>query len=358
MNKTIAVLPGDGVGPEVVKQGIKVLEKIAGVYHHQFNFEYGAIGAEAIEKTGNPLPNESLALCRKSDTILFGAIGDPKYDNNPNAKIRPEQGLLKMRKSLGLFANLRPVTIFPELINSSPLKEEIVRGTDFVVVRELIGGIYFGTPRKRINNGKTAIDTSVYSVPEITRIARYAFDLALQRKKKVTSVDKANVLETSRLWRETVSKIAKDYPSVTLNHMFVDNAAMQIIKRPTDFDVILTENMFGDILTDEASVIAGSIGMLPSASVGDKTALYEPIHGSYPSARGLNTANPIAAILSVAMMLKTSFNLFKESIVVEKAVGSAIKEGYRTRDIADKKTPKKKILGTTEMGTLIAEMIN
>ena len=357
MKKNIAVLPGDGIGPEVVKQGVRTLKKIAEIYDHEFIFKYGLIGAIAIEKTGNPLPEKTLQLCKKSDAILFGAIGDPKYDNNPSARVRPEQGLLKMRKSLGLFANLRPVKIFPELISSSPLKEKIIRGTDFIVIRELTGGIYFGFPRKRINNGTTAIDTSRYSVSEITRIAKYAFELALQRKKKVTSVDKANVLETSRLWRETVIKISKNYPSITLNHMFVDNAAMQIIKRPTDFDVILTENMFGDILTDESSVLAGSIGMLPSASIGNKTALYEPIHGSYPNAKGLNTANPLATILSVALMLKISFNLNKECQSIEKAVTQTIKEGYRTYDIADNQTPKKKILGTEEICTLITKKI-
>lgn len=358
MKKNIAVLPGDGIGPEVVQQAIQVLKIVAKKFHHEFIFKYGLVGASAIEKTADPLPRETLNLCKRSDAILFGAIGDPKYDNDPKAKVRPEQGLLKLRKFLNLYANLRPVKVYNELINSSPLKKEKVEKVDLIVVRELTGGIYFGEPRKRIKNGHTAIDTSIYSRAEITRIAKLAFEIATKRKKKVTSVDKANVLETSRLWRETVEKISQDYPQIELNHMFVDNAAMQIIKNPGVFDVILTENMFGDILSDEASVIAGSIGLLPSASVGEKYALYEPIHGAYNKAAGKNIANPIATILSTSVMLRTSFNLEKEANAIEKAVEKVLQDGFRTPDIADKNTQKDKILGTHEMGDKISAIID
>ena len=353
MKKNIAVLPGDGVGPEVVEQGIKILEKIAKIYHHEFTFKYGLIGAVAIEKTGSPLPDETLNLCQKSDSILFGAIGDPEYDNDPHAKVRPEQGLLKLRKSLNLYANLRPVKVFKELIDNSPLKKEKVEGVDLIVVRELTGGIYFGEPRKRIDKGNTAIDTSIYTKKEIVRVAKLAFNLAMKRNKKVTSIDKANVLETSRLWRETVSGVAKDYPGVELTHMFVDNAAMQLVKNPKQFDVILTENMFGDILSDESSVITGSIGLLPSASVGEKYALYEPIHGAFNKAAGKNIANPIATILSTTMMLRISFKLEKEATAIENAVERVLQKGFRTKDLLTTKTPKNKILGTKEMGELI-----
>lgn len=354
MKKTIAVLPGDGVGPEVIEQAIKILTKVGEKTNHEFTFYYGLIGGSAIEKTGNPLPDETLTLCQKADSILFGAIGDPKYDLGPQAKVRPEQGLLRLRKSLDLFANLRPVKIYPELIDASPLKKEKVIGVDLVVVRELTGGIYFGEPRQRRDNGNTAIDTSIYTKQEVMRIAKMAFDLAGKRKKKVTSVDKANVLETSRLWRETVTEIAKEYSDVTLTHMFVDNAAMQLIKNPSQFDVLLTENMFGDILTDEASVIAGSIGLLPSASLGAKHALFEPIHGSYHKNTGKNIANPIATILSAAMMLRISFGLEKEAKRIENAVEKVIREGFRTKDIATSETLRNKLCGTKEMGECIA----
>ena len=271
--------------------------------------------------------------------------------------IRPEQGLLELRKSLHLYANLRPVKIYPELINTSPLKKEKVEGVDLIVVRELTGGLYFGEPRLRKDNGNTAIDTCIYTKEEITRIAKIAFNLAQNRKRKVISVDKANVLETSRLWRETVNEVAKDYPTIELTHMFVDNAAMQLIKNPKQFDVILTENMFGDILTDEASVIAGSIGLLPSASIGDKYALYEPIHGAFNKAEGKNIANPIGAILSAGMLLDISFRLENEARTIDNAVEKSIAQGFRTRDIMDKFTPSKKILGTDEMGRKIAEYL-
>ncbi len=357
MKKKIALLAGDGVGPEVTREAVKVLKKVGEEFNHQFIFQEGLIGSIAIDKTGGPLPPETLKLCKSSDAILFGAIGDPKYDNNPEAKIRPEQGLLKLRKSLELFANIRPIILFENLSEISPLKKERVEGVDMVVVRELTGGIYFGQPRLRKNKGNTAVDTSIYSKEEVIRIAKVAFNLAQKRQKRVTSIDKANVLETSRLWRETVEKVARSFPSVTLNHMFVDNAAMQIIKNPAQFDVILTENMFGDILTDEASVISGSIGLLPSASIGEKYSLFEPIHGAYNKAVGKNTANPLAAILSIVMMLRISFRMENEAKIVEKAIGKFIKSGYRTHDIKDKNTPESKILGTKETGDKIVSCI-
>ena len=353
----IAVLPGDGVGPEVIDAAISFLKKIANKFQLRFSFSYADFGTAAIEKNGNPLPNETLNLCKNSDAVLFGAIGHPKYDNNPAAKIRPEQGLLKLRKALELFTNLRPVKVYTQLLSSSPIKNERITNVDLIVVRELTGGIYFGEPRLRKNNNTTAIDTSIYTKNEIIRVAKFAFELALTRKKKVTSVDKANVLETSRLWRETVAEIAKDYPEIILEHMFVDNAAMQLIKKPSEFDVILTENMFGDILTDEASVIAGSIGLLPSASIGDKHALYEPIHGAYYRAAGQNIANPIGTILSAAMMLKISFKLEKEAEAIENTIEKVLSEGYRTKDIIDENTENNKILGTKEMGEKIYEFI-
>lgn len=334
MKKTVVVLPGDGVGLEVTAQAVNILKKVAERFNHQFEFKYGLIGAVAIDKTGDPYPKETQRLCENSDAILFGAIGDPKYDNNPSLKIRPEQGLLRMRKSLGLYANLRPIKVFSSLAGRSPLKKEIVKKVDFVVVRELIGGIYFGE-KGRKNKGETAFDVCQYSKEEIERVADFAFKLAEKRRKKITVVDKANVLETSRLWREVIQQITNNQSLITVEFMYVDNAAMQIIKNPQQFDVILTENMFGDILTDEASVIVGSIGMLPSASIGKKTALYEPIHGSYPKAAGKNTANPIGAILSAAMMLDYSFGLKKESQTIFQAVEKVLDKGYGTKDIVD-----------------------
>jgi len=351
MKKTIAILSGDGVGPEIIEQSKKILETIAEKFGHTFIFETGLIGAVAIDETGNPYPDKTHKLCISSDAILFGAIGDPKYDNDPSAKVRPEQGLLKMRKELGLYANVRPIFTFKKLLPSSPLKEEIIKNTDFVVIRELIGGIYFGK-RGRNKNRTSAFDTSEYSKTEIQRIAKYAFQLAQKRKNKLTVVDKANVLETSRLWRETIQKMEKDFPNVIVNYMFVDNASMQIIKRPSEFDVIVTENMFGDILTDEASVITGSLGMLPSASIGEKTAVYEPIHGSYPKAAGQNIANPIGSILSAAMLLEYSFGLKRESETIYKAVEKVIDQGLGTKDLNLNKT-----VGTKELGDKIASLI-
>lgn len=352
MQKHIAVLSGDGIGPEVVAEAVNILKKIAQKYNHEFIFEEGLIGACAIDQVGEPLPSKTLELCLKSDAILFGAIGDPKYDNNPSLKVRPEQGLLKLRKELNLYANIRPVMNFEGVECESPLKDEIRKGVDLVVVRELTGGIYFGQPRGRTEDGNTAFDTCVYSKNEIERITKVAFDLARTRRKKVTMVDKANVLATSRLWRETVSEMAKQNTDIELDYLFVDNAAMQLIKYPAGFDVMLTENMFGDILSDEASVITGSLGMLPSASIGTKTSLFEPIHGSYPQAAGKNIANPVATILSAAMLLEYSFQLFEEAKDLRQAVFKALQNGKGTVDI-NSKNP----LSTKEMGQAIAEYI-
>lgn len=352
MKKTIAILSGDGVGPEVTVQGKRVLDAIAQKFHHEFTYSEGLIGACAIKQLGNPLPDETIRLCENADAILFGAIGDPKYDNDPTLKVRPEQGLLKLRKSLGLYANIRPITTYKSLFKKSPLKEEFLEGVDFVVIRELTGGIYFGE-KGRKDGGGSAFDICTYSKSEIVRIAHVAFKLAQQRKKKVTLVDKANVLETSRLWREVVDEIAQQYNDIILEKMFVDNASMQIIKNPSSFDVILTENMFGDILTDEASVITGSIGMLPSASIGEKTALYEPIHGSYPKATGLNIANPIGTILSLAMMFELSFQSKMEANAIRNAVNTVIQSGIGTKDIA-----QNKIVGTKELTDHILAALN
>jgi 3-isopropylmalate dehydrogenase len=351
--KKIAVLPGDGIGPEVTKQAIKVLNAIAEVYDHEFEYNEGLIGAAAIDATGNPYPNETDALCKASDAILFGAIGDPKYDNDPSAKVRPEQGLLKMRKGLGLFGNIRPVTTYESLANMSPLKNHVINGVDFVVFRELTGGIYFGEPRGRSEDGETAFDTCVYSKSEVRRIAKLAFEAAQKREGRLTLVDKANVLASSRLWRETVTEMAKDYPDVELDFMFVDNAAMKIIQNPSGFDVVVTENMFGDILTDEASVISGSLGLLPSASVGNSISLFEPIHGSYPQVAGQNRANPVGAILSAAMLLDYAFGMTQEARAIEEAVNSAINNDISTEDLNPEGG-----YGTNEVGDYIASQIN
>jgi len=330
--KNIALLPGDGIGPEVVEQAVKVLRALEERAQVQFNFTPASIGAEAIRKTGNPLPNETLEICKSSDAILFGAIGSHEFDNDPNAKVRPEQGLLKLRKELGLFANIRPVKVFKSIAHLSPLKEEIIRNVDFVVFRELTGGIYFG--KKEIKDeGKTASDLCEYTEFEILRVAKLAFESARTRKNKLTLVDKANVLETSRLWRKTVKELSKNYPDVELECMYVDNAAMKLIQNPSSFDIILTENMFGDILTDEASVITGSLGLMPSASIGNGISLFEPIHGSYPQAAGKGIANPIGAILSAAMMLKYSFGMFEEAEIIERAVEDSLNGGVVTKDL-------------------------
>lgn len=332
MKKHIAVLPGDGIGPEVTEQAVKVLNAVAEKYRHTFTFEKGLIGGVAIDNTGDPYPEATRRLCKIADAILFGAIGDPKYDNDPEAIVRPEQGLLAMRKDLGLYANVRPVQTFEQLLNNSPLKPKIIKGVDFIVIRELIGGIYFGKKGLR-KDKKYAFDTAEYTVQQIKSAGEFAYNLALKRKKRLTLVDKANVLETSRLWRKTIQEMNTQYPEVSVDYMFVDNAAMQIIKRPSVFDVIVTDNMFGDILTDEASVITGSLGMLPSASIGKKTALYEPIHGSYPKAAGQNTANPIGSILSAAMMLDYSFGLKIEAEAISRATAKSLDKHIGTIDI-------------------------
>ncbi|CAM3907161.1 3-isopropylmalate dehydrogenase [Flavobacterium branchiophilum NBRC 15030 = ATCC 35035] len=331
MELKIALLPGDGIGPEVTKQAVKILKAVEKVFGHQFVFEEAHVGAIAIDETGNPLPETTLTLCKNSDAVLFGAIGDPKYDNNPDAKVRPEQGLLKLRKELGLYANIRPIKAYETLLEKSPLKKNIIEGTDMLIYRELTGGIYFGA-KKLSEDGKTASDLCEYSQYEIERIAHLAFKAAQTRRKKLTLVDKANVLESSRLWRRVVTNIATTYPDVTLDFLFVDNAAMQMILNPSQFDVILTENMFGDIISDEGSVIGGSIGLLASASVGDKSALFEPIHGSYPQAKGKNIANPIAAILSAGMLLD-HFGLYKEGESVRKAVENTLELNIVTPDL-------------------------
>ncbi len=331
MKKNIAVILGDGIGPEVTHQSIKVLDAIAEHFGHEFYYSYGLMGADAIDKTGEPLPDKTLDICSKSDAILFGAIGHPKYDNDPTAKVRPEQGLLKLRKSLGLFANIRPVSTYSSLHHLSPLKNKLLEDVDFVIFRELTGGIYFGN--KKVNEDQTwAMDDCAYSKEEIERIGHLAFKSAQKRNKKLTLVDKANVLETSRLWRKVIQDMAPSYNDVTVNYMFVDNAAMQIILNPKQFDVVLTENLFGDILSDEASVISGSLGMLPSASVGSAVAMFEPIHGSYPQAAGKDIANPIGSILSAALMLD-HFNLIEEADLVRRAVEWTVSNAMVTKDI-------------------------
>jgi 3-isopropylmalate dehydrogenase len=349
MIKNILVVPGDGIGQEVTEVGKKVLEKIAAKYGHTFNFDEALIGHVAIEATGDPLPAETLTKMKASDAILFGAVGHPKYDNDPSAKVRPEQGLLKMRKELGLYANLRPIKLFDELLSASSIKPEILQGSDILFFRELTGDVYFGK-RERLDDGNTAYDTMIYSKYEVERIARKAFEAARTRNKKLMSVDKANVLESSRLWREVIQQLAPEYPDVEVEHQFIDAAAMLLIKNPKRFDVVVTGNLFGDILTDEASQIAGSMGMLASASVGDNTGVYEPIHGSAHDITGKGVANPLASILSAALLLDISFGMKAESDDVINAVDGVLKAGFRTRDIADENTPADKILGTDAMG--------
>ena len=356
MKKKIVILPGDGIGKEVTTEGKKLLEIIAKGFGHTFEFDEAVIGHDAIEATGNPLPDETLTKLKNCDAILFGAVGHPKYDNDPTLKVRPEQGLLKMRKELGLYANLRPIKLFDELLEASSIKPKILKGSDILFFRELTGDVYFGE-RGRKDDGNTAYDMMIYQRYEVERIAHKAFQAARTRKKKVTSVDKANVLESSRLWRETVQEVGKQYPDVQLEHQFVDSAAMKLIQNPRSFDVVVTGNLFGDILTDEASQIAGSMGMLASASVGDKVGLYEPIHGSAHDITGKGIANPLASILSAALLLDISFGLKKESEAVIRAVQQTLKNGYRTTDIADSKTEKSKILNTQQMGAKVCEQL-
>jgi len=351
MKLEIAVLSGDGIGPEVIEQAKKVLDAIAHKFDHTFLYKEALVGAIAIDKTGNPLPDETLDICGNTDAVLFGAIGDPKYDNDPSAKIRPEQGLLKLRKSLGLYANIRPVKAYETLLDKSPLKKEIIQGTDITIYRELTGGIYFG--KKQLSkDGNTASDLCEYSRHEIERVAHLAFKAAQTRQKKLTLVDKANVLESSRLWRKVVTEIGKQYKDVTLDFLFVDNAAMQLILNPSQFDVLLTENMFGDIISDEASVIGGSIGLLASASIGDKFALFEPIHGSFPQGKGKGIANPIASILSAAMLLE-HFDLQKEADLIKSGVEKSLKLKISTPDI---NTDYDNIT-TSKVGDFIADYI-
>lgn len=355
--KNIAILAGDGIGQEVTSCSEEILQKVAEIYGCEFQFEQALLGHSAIKATGNPLPEATLNTCKKADAVLLGAVGHPMYDNDPHAKVRPEQGLLRLRKELGLYANIRPIKLFDELIHASSLKPEILRGADILFFRELTGGIYFGQPRERRNKGEEAVDTLVYSKEEVRRIAKKAFEAAQTRRKKLCSVDKANVLESSRLWREVVQAMSKDYPNVEVTHMFIDNAAMQLIKDPTQFDVVLTGNMFGDILTDAASQVSGSLGMLPSASVGDALGLYEPIHGSAPDIAGKGIANPMASILSVALMLDISFRFQEASQKIIQAVSQVLKMGYRTADIAGADTASDKILQTKEITQKIKDFI-
>ncbi|HQV60330.1 MAG TPA: 3-isopropylmalate dehydrogenase [Chitinophagaceae bacterium] len=331
MKKRIAVIEGDGIGPEVTRQAVRILNAVAESFNHEFEYTYCLMGADAIDKTGTPLPDETIEICLKSDAILFGAIGHPKYDNDPTAKVRPEQGLLKLRKSLQLYANIRPVSTYSSLFHLSPLKSKNIEGVDFIIYRELTGGIYFGK-KETSADGNLASDDCSYSREEIERIAHLAFQHAQKRKKKLTLVDKANVLETSRLWRKVVQELASQYTEVAVDYMFVDNASMQIIVNPKQFDVILTENMFGDILSDEASVISGSLGLLPSASIGKTSALFEPIHGSYPQAAGKDIANPIGSILSAAMLLD-HLDMKEEAQVVRDAVNWTLLNSFVTKDI-------------------------
>jgi 3-isopropylmalate dehydrogenase len=358
----LIVLSGDGVGPEVVNEAIKVLKAIGKRYGHQFNLNSRLVGGAAIDAEGAAVSRATLNLCKKADAVLLGAVGGPKWDD-PLAKVRPEDGLLELRKSLGLFANLRPVHVYPMLVNSTNFKPEVIKGVDFIFIRELTGGLYFGKPKKRwqTETGRKAVDSMLYSEQEIERIVKVGFELARRRRKKLISVDKANVLESSRLWRQVTLEVAKDYPDVSLEHMLVDACSMRIIQNPKYLDVLVTENMFGDILTDEASMLAGSMGMLPSASIAGVPqsgvrifGLYEPIHGSAPRRAGLNMVNPIATILSTAMMLRYSFALEKEAGMIEKAVEDALNEGYRTYDIMSEGKTK---LGTKEMGDIIAGKI-
>ena len=359
MSYSIAVLPGDGVGVEVTAQAVNVMEAVGRRFGHDFDLRFGTVGGAAIDQLGTPLPDETYELCRSADAILFGAVGGPKWDG-PDVDVRPEQGILAIRKRLDLFANLRPVKVVPAIVGSSPIKPELLEGVDMVVVRELTGGLYFGRPKKRwaTSRGRRGVDTLKYTEREIERILRVGFELASGRRKRLASVDKANVLESSRLWREIADELSSEYPDVELEHILVDNASMQIVTAPARFDVIVAENMFGDILTDEASVLSGSMGMLPSASLagipgrtGGGVSLYEPIHGTAPDIAGRNVANPIGSILSMALLLRLSLGLEEEAGAVEGAVDGVLAEGYRTRDIA---RDGGEVVSTSAMGDVIA----
>ncbi len=354
MKLNLAVLPGDGIGPEIIEQAMKVVKVVCAKFNHELTYETALVGACAIQAYGDPYPDDTHALCMQSDAVLFGAIGTPEYDNAPACNVRPEQGLLAMRKKLGLYANIRPVTTFPSLLHQSPLRADLVSDVDFVCIRELTGGLYFGRPQGRSEDGQIAYDTCVYSREEIDRVVRLAYAYAMKRRRKLTVVDKANILATSRLWRERAQAIAQEFPQVETEYLFVDNAAMRLVQWPRDFDVLVTENMFGDILTDEASVITGSLGMLASASVGLHTSVFEPIHGSYPQAAGKNIANPLAAILSVALMFEYAFHLFPEGQAIRDAVSTSIEKGVVTEDIAGDDT---KPSLTSEVGDCVAAHI-
>ena len=376
MKARIAVLPGDGIGPEIVPQAIAVLDAVASQFGHRFECTSADVGGAAIDKTGKPLPDDTLRLAKESDAVLLGAVGGPKWEGLAY-EVRPERALLGLREQLGLYANLRPAKLYPMLADASTLKPQVITGIDLLVVRELTGGIYFGKPKgiEKTADGERGVNTEVYTTAEITRIAKVAFEAARKRRKKVTSVDKANVLESSELWRRVVIEVAKSYPDVELHHIYVDNCAMQLIRNPRQFDVLVTTNLFGDILSDEAAMLTGSIGMLPSASVGGSTGMYEPIHGSAPDIAGKDLANPIATIASVAMMLSYSFNLDQESAAIEQAILRVLEQGYRTRDIQSPGgkvgaggaprvpvapanatgdgPPPERVVGTKEMGRLI-----
>lgn len=350
MELKIAVLAGDGIGPEISAEGVKVMKAVCSKFGHQVTFTEALCGAAAIDAVGNPFPEETLKACQDADAVLFSAVGDPRFDNNPNAKVRPEQGLLAMRKQLGLFANIRPVQTFDGLIHKSPLKDELVRGADFVCIRELTGGMYFGEKKE---GDDYAYDTNAYSRHEVERILKVAFEYAQRRRKHLTVVDKANVLASSRLWRKVAQEMAPQYPDVQTDYMYVDNASMRMIQDPKFFDVMVTENTFGDILTDEGSCISGSMGLLPSASTGESTPVFEPIHGSWPQAKGLNIANPLAQILSVAMLFEY-FNLKEEGALIRRAVDASLEANVRTPEIQVAGGEK---YGTKEVGQWITDFI-
>lgn len=350
MKLKIAVLAGDGIGPEIMKQGVAALDAVAKRFGHQFIYQEAVCGAHAIDEVGDPFPEETFKVCMNADAILFAAVGDPRFDNDPTAKVRPEQGLLAMRKKLGLFANVRPVATFDCLLHKSPLKEELLKGADFVVIRELTGGMYFG---EKYQDNDKAYDTDIYTRPEIERILKVAFDTAMKRRKHLTVVDKANVLASSRLWRQIAKEMEPQYPAVTTDYMFIDNAAMRVLTEPTFFDVIVTENTFGDILTDETSCITGSMGLQPSASLGEHTPLFEPVHGSWPQAAGKNLANPVAQILSAAMLLE-HFGLNDEGACIRRAVDASLEANVRTPEIQVAGGPD---YGTVEVGRWIADYI-
>ena len=352
MKLNIAKLPGDGIGPEVVEQAVKAVDAVCRRFGHEASYTFAEVGACAIDKYGSAFPESTYKVCLDSDAVLFGAVGDPRYDNDPTAKVRPEQGLLAMRKQLGLYANLRPVETFSSLVDKSPLKRELVDRAEFLCVRELTGGMYFGE-KGRLDGGDTAYDTNIYHRYEVERILKLAYSYAMRRRRHLTVVDKANVLESSRLWRQVAQELAPQYPEVTTDYMYVDNAAMQLIRCPKFFDVIVTENTFGDILTDEASCITGSMGLLASASIGEKTGVFEPIHGSYPQAAGKNIANPIATILSAAMMFEYAFGLMEEGAAIRAAVAESIEQKVVTEDLAD----GGKAYSTSEVGDWVAKHI-